>query len=209
MEIAHKKTFFPLICSSCVAGFLISLGSAAYCACGSAVIGAILFAAGLLTICYYGFHLYTGRVGYAQNLTDVKNLGIMLIGNLIGAFVGGLLVAWAATSFSDIVSSALLFIQIKNTLSSPAIFFRAILCGVSVFLAVDIYKEKRSILGILFFVPLFILCGWEHCVADMAYMAIAGLPMEPLRFGLVVLGNTIGALVFRALKGAANGTINA
>lgn len=197
-----------LIISSMLAGLCIAIGSAAYCACGSAVIGAILFAAGLLTICYYGFHLYTGRVGYAQNLTDVKNLGIMLVGNLIGAFAGGLLVAWAATSFSDIVSSALLFIQIKNTLSLPAIFLRAIMCGVSVFLAVDIYKEKKSVLGVLFFVPLFILCGWEHCIADMAYMAIAGLPMEPLRFGLVVLGNTIGALVFRALKGVANGIIN-
>ena len=82
------------------------------------------------------------------------------------------------------------------------------MCGVSVFLAVDIYKEKRFVLGVLFFVPLFILCGWEHCIADMAYMAIAGLPMEPLRFSLVVLGNTVGALVFRALKGVANGTIN-
>ena len=182
-----------LIISSMLAGLCIAIGSAAYCACGSAVVGAILFAAGLLTICYYGFHLYTGRVGYAQNLTDVKNLGIMLVGNLFGAFAGGLLVAWAATSFSDIVSSALLF-------SLPAIFLRAIMCGVSVFLAVDIYKEKKSVLGILFFVPLFILCGWEHCIADMAYMAIAGLPMESSRFGLVVLGNTIGALVFRALK---------
>ena len=132
-----------LIISSMLAGLCIAIGSAAYCACGSAVVGAILFAAGLLTICYYGFHLYTGRVGYAQNLTDAKNLGIMLVGNLFGAFAGGLLIAWAATSFSDIVSSALLFIQIKNTLSLPAIFLRAIMCGVSVFLAVDIYKERN------------------------------------------------------------------
>ena len=195
-----------LIASSVLAGLCIAIGSAAYCA--SSTLGMILFAAGLLTICYYGFHLYTGRVGYAQNLTDVKNLGIMLIGNLIGAFIGGLFTTWAATSFSDIVSSALLFIQVKNSLTLPAIFFRAIMCGISVFLAVDIYKEKKSIVGILFFVPLFILCGWEHCIADMAYMAIAGLPMEPLKFGMVVLGNTVGALVFRALKGVANGTIN-
>lgn len=195
-----------LIASSVLAGLCIAIGSAAYCA--SSTLGMILFAAGLLTICYYGFHLYTGRVGYAQNLTDVKNLGIMLVGNLIGAFIGGLFTTWAATSFSDIVSSALLFIQVKNSLTLPAIFFRAIMCGISVFLAVDIYKEKKSIVGILFFVPLFILCGWEHCIADMAYMAIAGLPMEPLKFGMVVLGNTVGALAFRALKGVANGTIN-
>lgn len=199
-----------LIISSMLAGLCIAIGSAAYCACGSAVVGAMLFAAGLLTICYYGFYLYTGRVGYAKKLTEAKNFGIMLAGNLIGAFIGGLMVAWAATSFSDIVSSALLFIQIKNSLSLPAILFRAIMCGISVFLAVDIYKEKQSVLGILFFVPLFILCGWEHCIADMAYMAIAGLPMEPLKFGMVVLGNTIGAMAFRILKGVAkNGTVHA
>lgn len=195
-----------LIASSVLAGLCIAIGSAAYCA--SSTLGMILFAAGLLTICYYGFHLYTGRVGYAQNLTEAKNLVIMLVGNLIGAFVGGLFTTWAATSFSDIVSSALLFIQVKNSLSLPALLFRAIMCGVSVFLAVDIYKEKKSIVGILFFVPLFILCGWEHCIADMAYMAIADLPMEPLKFGMVVLGNTVGALVFRILKGVAYGTIN-
>ncbi len=69
------------------------------------------------------------------------------------------------------------------------------------YVAVAVYKEKKSIVGILFAIPVFILSGFEHSIADMGYFAIAGI-YSAKAFGfiwLVILGNSIGALILPLL----------
>jgi formate/nitrite transporter FocA (FNT family) len=75
--------------------------------------------------------------------------------------------------------------------------------------AVWIYREKKSVWGILFCIPVFILSGFEHSVADMFYFAAAGLfsLQSFVYIFLVVLGNTLGGLCIpavQALKGEQN-----
>ena len=76
--------------------------------------------------------------------------------------------------------------------------------------AVWVYREKKTPLGILFCIPVFILAGFEHSIADMFYFALAGLyRLRSLWFLLlVVLGNSLGGLFIpclQALKGARHG----
>lgn len=73
-----------------------------------------------------------------------------------------------------------------------SILLKAIMCGICMYLAVSIYKEKNNIIGILFFIPIFISCGWEHSIALVAYYALSGT-FYILPLAAAVLGNTIGA----------------
>lgn len=61
---------------SILSGLMICIGGTVYLSClalNLRPLGAFLFAAGLYTICMYGFNLYTGKVGYiAYNFKDAK-----------------------------------------------------------------------------------------------------------------------------------------
>ena len=82
-------------------------------------------------------------------------------------------------------------------------FIRGFFCGILMYLAVSIYKEKNTALGVLFCVPVFILCGFEHSIADMYYFGVSGIfsARIVLFMVLVVAGNTFGAMVLPLLKG--------
>ena len=79
-------------------------------------------------------------------------------------------------------------------------------CGVLMFIAVYVYKENKSIVAIIFAIPTFILCGFEHSVADIGYFAIANMfSLDIVLFILlVVIGNTIGSMILPYLS-IANG----
>ena len=82
------------------------------------------------------------------------------------------------------------------------ILITAFFCGILMYTAVAIYKEKGSPLGIFFCVPVFILSGFEHSIADMFYFFLAGeYSLRGVGFILlVVLGNTVGGMLVPALR---------
>ena len=54
----------------------------------------------------------------------------------------------------------------------------AILCNVMIYTAVYSYKNRRSavrMFGLYFSTMIFVLCGFEHCVANAFYFALAGM----------------------------------
>lgn len=69
------------------------------------------------------------------------------------------------------------------------------------YLAVSTYKEKNTVLGILFCVPVFILSGFEHSIADMFYLGASGIfSLSAALFMLaVVIGNSLGGIFLPAL----------
>ena len=74
-------------------------------------------------------------------------------------------------------------------------------CNICIYIAVDGYKnnphEIGKYLALLFGVTVFILCGFEHCVANMFYFSMAGMfTLHMLGFLLLnTLGNIIGGLL--------------
>ena len=185
-----------------IAGILVSIGGMVFLSCDNRYVGAILFSVALLCICVKGYALFTGRVGFIpekHGKKDWRNLGLALLGNIVGTFaVGGLLRGTlpGAAAVSETLCAAKLTQQTLHTL------IRAGFCGILMYLAVSTYKEGKTLAGIFFCVPVFILSGFEHSVADMFYFAMAGMITGTSLFYLtvVIVGNAIGGMLLPALR---------
>lgn len=194
-----KKTFLL----SLAAGIFISIGGAAFLSCDDRAVGAVLFSVGLLSICTLGLYLFTGKIGYlAEERTAAYALSmvITLVGNLTGTLLGGRMIGWALPKLAE---KAATLCAAKLALSPAATVITAFFCGILMYTAVAIYKEKGTLLGVFFCVPAFILSGFEHSIADLFYFfaawsAPAGQTAAFL--ALVVLGNTLGGLFLPALR---------
>ena len=85
----------------------------------------------------------------------------------------------------------------KLAKSALETFVDGLLCGVIMYVAVQIFLENKSVFGILIGVPVFILSGFEHSIADMGYLSIAGYwkqdKVVPFIL-LVIAGNTLGSI---------------
>ncbi len=182
--------------SGVAAGFMVAIGGAIYLTCDIKYIGAVLFAVALLAICYLGFALFTGKAGFTvsnHSKKDISDLLICLGGNLIGALLCAGAVSIAAPA---LVEAAFASCTAKLALPLPQAFFKGILCGVLMYIAVAVYRKAKSPLGIIFCIPVFILCGFEHSIADMFYFALSGIvSLEAFGFiWLIILGNFVGAV---------------
>ena len=61
------------------------------------------------------------------------------------------------------------------------------------------FKENNTVLGILIGVPVFILSGFEHSIADIFYFCLGNVyNIKALFFIIVViLGNAFGSIMFK------------
>ena len=84
---------------------------------------------------------------------------------------------------------------------------KGVFCGVLMYIAVDNYKSKGSMLGTFICVPVFILAGFEHSIADMFYFSSAMMwNMDSFLFTLAILfGNMIGCCLIPAYRLYVNG----
>ena len=149
----------------------------------------------------YSFNLYTGKVGYlvVNKLSYLIELLISLIGNFLGTFLVGNLIR--LTRFKSYSKVALDIVNTKLNDNLLSIFILAIFCGMIMFIAVNNYKKENSDIGkylaIIMGVMAFILCGFEHCVANMFYFSVASIFSFKVFYYLLVmiLGNTLGSIL--------------
>ncbi len=183
------------------AGILIGIGGSVFCACENKVVGAVFFTVALLSICLLGLQLFTGKVGFliaSHTKADFISLLGCLIGNMIGTLVCAVMVYFGRNPLS-VRAGELVAAKLEIPLFS--VFLSAILCGVLMYTAVSCYKVKNTIAAILFCVPVFILSGFEHSIADMFYFfAAMRFDMQSVFFIVtVILGNAIGGMLIPAL----------
>lgn len=182
------------------AGILIAIGGCVYLATGSNWIGAVMFSVALLCICYKDYSLFTGRVGFItrqHTKTDFSVLFLGLFGNIAGAASGAVLVLLSSPNLN---STASYLARAKLDLPWYQVLAKAFLCGILMYLAVSIFKRNKTPIGIIFCIPTFILCGFEHSIADVFYL-MAGMESESRYFVysavfilLVIIGNALGAM---------------
>ena len=185
---------------SLCAGLTIALGGSVFLACGNRYAGAVLFSVALLCICYLGYYLYTGKIGFFPEDATRKNalhLAVGLCGNLLAAFAAGWVVRVALPTLGEQAATVM---ADKLLQSFPQSLLRGMFCGMLMYLAVALFR-KGTPFGVLFCVPVFILCGFEHSIADMFYFGASGLMdgQAARFFPAVVLGNTLGAMLLPLL----------
>ena len=185
------------------AGILIAIGGCVYLACANKYVGAVLFSVALLCICYKGYGLFTGKVGFLPETHDRnawETLLAALLGNAIGTFACGFAVRYGMPSLGE---AAERLCQAKlDGQSFPQTLLRAAFCGVLMYLAVSVFRDNKTPVGILFCIPVFILSGFEHSIADCFYFAASGIVSWRACGFLwtVILGNSLGGVLLPLLQ---------
>lgn len=175
-----------LIRKSIGAALLISLGNYALLKLGSPI-GPVIFAFGLLGVCFMGQNLFTGKCGFLiQDKIKFSDLMIILFANLIAGYLFGLMYSLCD---NEIVIAAIE--KVDSWDLSLAFFIKSIMCGIIMYLAVLMYK-KGTTLGIIYGVPLFIFCSFQHCIANIVTLGVART--MDVSIILCVIGNFIGSL---------------
>ena len=188
-----KKTF-PL---AILAGICISIGCVVNLRVGG-VAGAVLFAFGLTTVVYYGLKLYTGTAGFIRLRGDWAMLGVVLLGNIVGCWLTALALRYAQP---DIIAPASTLLDGRLAKGPVACGLLAVGCGFIMTTAVN-FGRQGKMLPLLLGVPVFILCGFTHSIADAFYFLVcpAGQMLQPAVLAVYaseVVGNFIGCNLYR------------
>lgn len=189
------KDNFIVFIRSILAGICIGLGGAIFLKL-SGVIGAIMFAFGLLCVVHFKLPLYTGTAGFInfKISDDYLTLTIILIGNILGCQLLSLM------NISGIDGSQV--IQARIDAGYFQCLLNAIGCGLIMTLIVKGGRDGNLLL-ILFGIPLFILLGFYHSIADAFYASVSNFEIVRqyfLYYLIIVLGNFIGCNIPRILK---------
>lgn len=187
---------------SIVAGVMIGIGGTIYLSVENKVVGSILFAIGLFAIVVYGFNLYTGKIGYLVtnfNFKYIKELIITLMGNFIGTLFVGFILRYTRI-YSLISEKAKTLVDIKLDDTIISILILSFFCGILMYFAVNSYKELKDVgryIAVFLGVIVFILCGFEHCIANMYYFSVSSSwCLNGFLYLLVmILGNSLGGML--------------
>ena len=183
--------------------------------------GALIFPAGLAMVVVAGSELFTGNCLMVTALLSREIGPLRLLKNwlfvFIGNFIGALLVALIVTSsgvLDPVSDSVVATSSAKVSMGFPVAMLRGVLCNFLVCIAVWMAFGAKTVGGkiaaVFFPVFLFVLCGFEHSIANMYYVpaglfmnwfngtATAGLSVQPFlveNLLPVTIGNIIGGAV--------------
>ncbi len=155
--------------SSLFSGIMIGIGCTVYLSCVNKLVGALLFCAGLFFILTNGGTLFTGICGLK---TPVKKLAWVFVLNGLGTVIPAI-VSWSnvvdgATKLGATAAAVMLG---KLGMNPVSWLLNGLMCGVLMYLAVIGYKKAKDslhgIAAVLFAIVGFIVCGFEHSIADM------------------------------------------
>ena len=174
-----------LIKGATLASFLIGLGDYVLLKIGTPL-GAFLFALGLYGVCMLGANLFTGKCGFILEDKKWRELGIILITNLIAGWIIGWLF-----SLTDPAIHEAAVAKFNSWDLSLGFFLRSVFFGIIMYIAVKCYK-LGSIWGVFIGVPLFILAGFQHSIANVI---TAGAAVNwSWTIPLCVVGNFVGSV---------------
>ena len=181
------------------------------------ILGSILFAVGLFTVCTFSLMLYTGKIGAVfEGKQEVKyyiSLPVMLIGNAVGAISLGY-ICWAIFQNTELMTTVNSVVAKRVPLGDYNSYFsliiRSALCGLCVYLAVKCFALDRlkpiGIILLVTFVFVFVYAGFQHCIANMFYFGFGNEFGKDtfINLALCILFNSLGTipgvLLFKVIK---------
>lgn len=227
VEVGKKKanlTAGRMLILGVLAGMFIALagvGASIGGSIGGKLASALIFPVGLIMVVIAGSELFTGNNlmitswirGKITLAKLLKNWLIVFAGNFIGAVAVAFLVVCSG-ALDGISDSVVATASFKNDLSFTNAFIRGVFCNFLVCIAVWMAFSADTVAGkvLAIFGPifLFVLCGFEHSIANLFYgpagvfVALKnGIALEGLSFGGFMLNNilpvTLGNIVGGAL----------
>lgn len=218
-----KNKWLSFLIDGILSGMMIAFGGVVSLSSDNRYMGAFLFSLGLFCVIHFKYGLYTGKVGYIVD-RDKAYLGetfVTLFANGIGTAIVAFLMrctrfkdALVVNSDVSIVEKAQASMTAKLGDTYWSTFILAIFCGLMMFTAVEgnrLCSERKNFVAGLFVtvlpVMVFIISGFNHCVADMFYYFLAGCPTPGkavIYFILAILGNLVGGILVPMAKRLSN-----
>lgn len=178
----------------------VAIGIAAICNLKSGgIIGAALFAFALSAIVWNKWILFTGRAGFAGSRKEWFDLLPMLLYNALGV----VLAVYMSCCIESVMQAASVIVEARKA-SGIGIVLPSILTGLIMTVSVKSAREGQWI-PLLLGIPTFVMSGFPHCVADIAYYCVAK-DYPVWSWVLSIIGNFIGCnlpTIFRFAKESA------
>ncbi len=184
------------------------------------LVSACVFPAGMAMVLVAGSELFTGNnliiISVLQKKTTVagmlKNWFFVFLGNFIGAGFVAVMVVYSHVPdlyngllAQKVVAAAMS--RINQSFSEA--FMRGVLCNILVCIAVWAAFAAKRVSGKLLMsfwpVMLFVLCGFEHSIADI-YFGIAGIAAAG-EYGIAAAGLNFGSFLLKNLLPVTLGNI--
>ena len=177
-----------------ISGLLIGLGAAGFLALGG-IPGAVIFAFGLIGVVLAGVPLYTGKAGVMTNIWQLLEIWFW---NVVGCVTIGVLLKFSDVSY---LTNASTIVEGRFSAGILGSFLRAVGCGMIIDIAVYLYRKSGSLLPVIFGVPLFILCGFYHSIADVVYLTASWRWDNAILwyYPSIFLGNYVGCNARRVI----------
>ncbi len=221
-KVAKVKTslvWYKMLILAALAGLFIAFGAATATIASSGLSGSAaalvkgaVFPVGLILVVICGAELFTGNslliapvIGGEVKLKGMlKNWGIVYAGNLIGGVLLAVIVVYSRVMNDAAVDACVAIAAGKCNMNFGYMLLRGIPCNMLVCLAVWAAMASKSAAGkiLALYLPIFafVVCGFEHSVANMYYLS-AGLmagSAPGLNIGnslLCLLASTIGNII--------------
>lgn len=192
------------------------------------LIAAIVFPAGMAMVLIAGSELFTGNNLIIISVLEKKVTVAKMLKNwffvYIGNFLGAMFVAAMVTlgHVPDLFNGKLAQAVINSGVIRTSMDFsdslvKGILCNILVCIAVWMAFASKDVSGKLLIsfwpVMLFVLCGFEHCIADMYYCMAAlftsaeyGIQADTLTWSNFITHNLIPVTLGNLIGGVGVGT---
>ncbi|MDE6728928.1 MAG: formate/nitrite transporter family protein [Oscillospiraceae bacterium] len=207
--MSKVKTALSQFINAVIGGMMIGIGGCVSLSCDNKYVGAALFSLGLFAIIQFGYGLYTGKIGYAplRKPAYLSECLFTLLGNALGTFIDAILLRQTRI-FAAISEKAAASVETKVGDSLWSAFILAVFCGILMFTAVENARLSNAAgchiektIGTMLCIMVFILCGFNHCIADMFYIFLSGtLSQAAAYLPIVIVGNSVGGMLFPLLK---------
>lgn len=165
------------IVSGVMAGFSISFGAAAFLLTQSVPLGALFFSIGILMVANFNAMLVTRVIPLLayENGYTVWDALLAYVTNAAGAALGALAL-FVSRQWNAVAARVQSVVTTKCEDSFLSLFVLGILCAALVAYGVLSFKKHSdnkvaAMLYLMFFITVFVACGFDHIVANMVYYA--------------------------------------
>lgn len=179
----------------------------------SKFIFAAVFPVGLMLVVICGAELFTGNnlmvlgcLNCNYKVKDfLRNWVTVYLANFVGSVILALLIANSGLMTGAAAEKAIGIANAKVAIPFGEAVIRAILCNMLVTLAVWMATGARDIIGKIFAcwfpIMLFVLCGYEHSVANMYFAPLGMFLGAPITWGQIWMNNLIPVTIGNIIGG--------